>query len=140
MTQIGRPKDLRDEQTYTIIGAAMEAHRILGHRFLEPVYQAALARELTERGVGFRREVDLPICYKGLDLDVRYRADFVCYNSILVEVKALERLTDKEGSQVINYLAASRLGRGILLNFGASSLQVRRFVGPTYATAQTPSV
>lgn len=93
----------------------------------------------SERGVCYCREVDLPINYRGLDLDVRYRADFVCFDSILVDVKALDRLRDRDDSQVINYLEASRLGRGILLNFGASSLQFRRFVGQTYSWTSVAS-
>lgn len=132
MTPIGpsRAFDERDRQTYLIIGCAMEVHRYLGSRFLEPVYQAALEVELDAKGIPFAREVEMPILYKGHPLTVRYRADFVCFGEILVELKAVERLTDREDSQVINYLSASQVKRGLLLNFGAGSLQFRRFVGP----------
>ena len=132
MTPIGpsRAFDERDRQTYLIIGCAMEVHRYLGSRFLEPVYQAALEVELDARGIPFAREVELPILYKGHSLSVRYRADFVCFEEILIELKAMERLTDRDDSQVINYLSASQIKRGLLLNFGAGSLQFRRFVGP----------
>jgi GxxExxY protein len=86
--------------------------------------------ELDAKRIPFAREVEMPILYKGHPLSVRYRADFVCFGEILVELKAMERLTDREDSQVINYLSASRIKRGLLLNFGAASLQFRRFVGP----------
>jgi len=77
------------------------------------------------------------VLYKGLPLDVRYRADFVCFGDVLVELKALDRLSDRDDSQVINYLAVSQISRGLLLNFGASSLQFRRFVLSMAATVQS---
>ena len=134
MAQIGPSKtdDQRDRQTYLVIGCAMEVHRQLGSGFLEPVYQAALEVEFEARMVPFAREVELSILYKGRPLSVRYRADFVCFGDVLVELKAIERLTNREDSQVINYLAVSQFKRGLLLNFGASSLQFRRFAGPHY--------
>jgi GxxExxY protein len=111
----------------------MEVHRILGSSFLEPVYHSALQVEFGLAGVHFVREVELPIGYKGSPLAVRYRADFICYGEVLVELKAIDRITAKEDAQVINYLAASRLHRGLLLNFGSSSLQFKRFAGPDAA-------
>ncbi|HEV8613768.1 MAG TPA: GxxExxY protein [Gemmatimonadales bacterium] len=141
MTQIvgsGEEKD-GDPDTYKIIGAAMEVHRTLGPGFLEPVYQLAFELELELRKVPFVREVELAVCYKETLLDVRYRVDFVCFDEILVELKALRRLSPIEENQIIHYLVASKLRRGILLNFGAPSLQFRRFVGPTAQTA-SPSV
>jgi GxxExxY protein len=122
--------DERDRQTYLIIGCAMEVHRYLGSQFLEPVYQAALEVELDAKKIPFVREIEMPVLYKGHPLSVRYRADFVCFEEVLVELKAMERLTDREDSQVVNYLNASQIKRGLLLNFGAASLQFRRFVGP----------
>jgi GxxExxY protein len=106
----------------------MEVHRQLGCGFLEPVYQEALELEFQERGIPFVREVELPVFYKGQRLALRYRADFICFDQVLAELKALARLTDREGSQVIDYLSACRLHRGLLLNFGSASLQCRRFV------------
>jgi len=110
----------------------MEVHRILGPSFLEPVYQAALQVEFDVTGVPYAREVELPISYKGTRLRVRYRADFLCYGDVLVELKAQDRITSREDGQIINYLAASGVGRGLLLNFGSASLQFKRFVGASF--------
>lgn len=120
--------ETEDPQTYAIIGAAMEVHRELGHGFLEPAYQEALALELELRGISFEREVALPIHYKGKKLSVSYRADFVCYGSVIVELKALSAVSGIEESQVINYLKASGHERGLLLNFGTPSLFLKRMI------------
>jgi GxxExxY protein len=130
MTQIGTDKNKGDGDalTYAIIGAAMEVHRHLGHGFLEAVYQEALAAEFTDRGIPFRREAELPVHYKGRALPCWYKADFVCYESVIVELKALRELTTREHAQVINYLKATRLSRALLINFGSPSLEYKRFV------------
>ncbi len=118
----------RDPQTHAIIGAAMEVHRLLGHGFLERVYQDALAVELLGRNIAFTRETDLPVTYKGQLLSCGYRADFVCYDSVIVETKALNDLSGTEEAQVLNYLRASGFSRGLLINFGQPSLQFKRMV------------
>jgi GxxExxY protein len=117
-----------DPQTYAIIGAAMEVHRELGHGFLEAVYQEALAVELTARKIPFQREAPLLVKYKGQPLACAYKADFICYGEILVELKAIERLGDPEKSQVINYLNATKFTRALLFNFGSPSLEYQRLV------------
>ena len=119
---------MNDPETYAIIGAAMAVHGELGHGFLEPVYQAALEQEFRSQKIPFRREVDIPVSYKGESLDVSYRADFVCFGNIIVELKALQKLSGVEESQVLNYLKATGLEKGLLINFGTASLQHRRFV------------
>ncbi len=106
----------------------MEVHGQLGHGFLEPVYQEALAVELAQRGISAQREVAIPVRYKGVTLSCAYRADFVCFDEILIELKALERLTSREYAQVLNYLKATGLKRGLLLNFGTLRLQYERIV------------
>lgn len=120
--------DPRDPQTHEIIGAAMEVHRQLGHGFLEAVYQEALAIEFGFRGIDFHREVEFPITYKDRAINSRYKADYVCFNSVIVELKALARLTHVEQSQTLNYLRASGLERGLLLNFGSPSLEYQRLI------------
>jgi GxxExxY protein len=127
-----------DPRTFAIIGAAMEVHRQLGCGFLEPVYQEALALELAARAVPCRREVELPIFYKGRHLKATYRADFVCYESIVVELKALARLSGTEEAQLLNYLKASGHEIGLLLNFGAPSLDYKRFIWSPQVSQITP--
>lgn len=117
-----------DQRTYAIIGAAMEVHRQLGHGFLEAVYQEALAVEFAAREIPFRREVELTVDYKGAALRCTYKADFICYDAIIVELKALGALTGVEQAQVINYLKATGLPLGLLLNFGRPSLEHKRLV------------
>lgn len=119
---------VRDPQTYAIIGAAMEVHRHLGAGFLEAVYQEALRREFAARAVPFQSDVPLRICYKGLELGARYRADLVCYGEVIVELKAVTYPVAHAEAQVLNYLKASGLPRGLMLNFGTPSLEYRRFV------------
>ena len=118
----------RDPETFAIIGAAMEVHRELGHGFLEAVYQEALAIELTARKIPFQREVPLSVAYKGQKLACSYRADFVCYENVLVELKAISQLTGADEAQVINEMKATGMQRALLINFGAPSLEYKRRV------------
>jgi GxxExxY protein len=101
------------------------------------VYHEAFARELTRRGIPFRAEVELPVLYKGERLSTVYRADFVCYDTVVVEIKALAHLTGLEEAQVINYLKATGHTVGLLLNFGARSLEHRRLVLSPVESAQS---
>ena len=116
------------EESYKIIGACMEVHNTLGCGFLEAVYQEALAIEFEKRGIPYIREAELNIEYKGIILSKKYNADFICYDKIIVETKALTELLTVHQSQVINYLKATKLKLGILVNFGEESLnQIRLF-------------
>ncbi|MFO3796694.1 MAG: GxxExxY protein [Anaerolineales bacterium] len=115
------------ELSYAIIGAAMEVHRILGPGFLEAVYQAALAHELTLRGIRFEQFKRLPVYYKGV-LVGDYEADFVVEDQIILEIKAVSQLQPKHEAQALNYLTATGLRLAILLNFGADSLERQRVV------------
>ena len=119
---------LYKDECYRIIGACMAVHRELGHGFLEPVYQEALAIELDYQGIPFVREQGLNIKYRGIELNKIYKADFVCYNGIIVELKAIRELSNDHIAQLINYLKATNLKVGLLINFGTPSLQHKRLV------------
>ncbi|MCO6450724.1 MAG: GxxExxY protein [Caldilineales bacterium] len=124
-----------DPQTYAIIGAAMEVHNQLGSGFLEAVYQEALHIELVSRHIPCEREVEIPIQYKGRKLNTAYRADFICYESVVVELKAIKAITSIEEAQVINYLLATGYSVALLVNFGAQSLEYRRFANSRQKSA-----
>ena len=115
-----------DDATGTIIGCALEVHRILGPGFREIVYQRALALELQVAGLEFDREVKVPIIYKGRQIDTR-RADFVV-EDVMVEIKAKSQMAREDYVQALNYVKASGFKLGLLLNFGASRLQIKRLV------------
>ena len=118
----------QDKQTYAIIGAAMEVHSELGHGFLESVFKEALEHEFLARGIPYQREVEVPVFYKGKKLNTGFRADFICYGNIIVELKAIKELTNNEEAQVINYLKATSHQRALLFNFGSKSLEHKRIV------------
>ena len=106
----------------------MAVHRELGAGFLEAVYQEALELEFRYTGIPSLREVELPVRYRGELLTTGYRADFLCYETIIVELKAIERMTSREESQLLNYLKASGKEKGLLINFGSGSLEYKRMV------------
>lgn len=106
-------------ESYSINGAAIEVYNQLGHGFLEAVYQEALEKEFALRGIPYEREKELLIRYKGEVLKQTYKADFVCYGKVIVELKAVTDLNDSHRSQVFNYLRATGYRLGLLLNFGS---------------------
>ena len=116
------------DETYAIVGAAMEVHRILGPGFSESIYQEALAIEFERQGIPFEKEKAIIVKYKDTELHNTFRADFVCYQDIIVELKALESTTPEHRSQVINYLKATGFKLGLLINFGERQLYRRRII------------
>ena len=106
----------------------MAVHRELGHGFLERVYKLSLPIEFERCGILYAPEVHLPIAYKGVVLATDYHVDFICYDSIIVEVKASAGLTTSDEGQLLNYLKASKIRRGLLINFGAPALEYKRRV------------
>ncbi|MFC1840658.1 GxxExxY protein [Thermodesulfobacteriota bacterium] len=119
---------LYKKEAYNIVGCCLEVHKELGCGFLEPVYQEALEREFKNQNVPFARETELPIYYKNEKLNKYYQADFVCYEKIIVELKALSELTSQHEAQVLNYLKATGFELGLLINFGQMSLQYKRII------------
>lgn len=117
------------DEVYAIIGAAMDVYNNLGPGFLEAVYQEAMEIETTSRKIPTLPEQKLHIEYKGTPLKKFYEADLICYGKIIVEIKALDRLTSREESQILNYLKATGMQVGILINFGAhNDLEWKRLV------------
>ena len=115
-----------EDETYKIRGCLLNIYKELGCGFLEKVYQEALEMEFNIAKIPYNREKLLPIYYKGVQLKQTYVADFVCYDNIIVELKAVSELTDQHRAQVFNYLKATNLDLGLLVNFGETSLKVER--------------
>ena len=109
------------EESYQIVGAAFEVYNHLGHGFLEAVYQECLELEFRKRGIPYGREKVLKLYYKGEELKQIYRADFICYGKIIIELKAVSELSESHHAQVYNYLHATNMKLGLLLNFGNSN-------------------
>ena len=117
------------EESYKVVGAAFKVYNALGHGFLEAVYQEALEIEFQRQGIPYEREKELKIQYDGVELKQTYKADFVCFGKIIVELKAVNALDDAHRSQVYNYLHATGCKLGLLLNFGNSDeLEKERIV------------
>jgi GxxExxY protein len=109
---------IHKEESYKVVGAAFKVYNNLGPGFLEAVYQEALEIELQRQGIPYEREKELKIQYDGIELKQTYKADFVCFGKIIVELKAVSALDDAHRSQVYNYLHATNYKLGLLLNFG----------------------
>ena len=123
------PTLLYKNEVYTLIGAAMEVYNVLGPGFLESVYQEALEIELSIRGISFEAQQELNIRYKEYQLRQQYKPDFVISDKIIVEIKALNQLTSHDQAQLLNYLKATGLPVGVLINFGAEKdLEWKRMI------------
>ena len=116
------------DEAYQIIGAAMAVHNELGSGMREIVYGDALEIEFKLRGIPFQREQTFNVVYKGVELQHKFKCDFVCFKNIIVELKAEKGLTDIDRSQIINYLKITKYPLGILINFGESSLVYERYI------------
>ena len=121
-------KQMPDDETYTLIGVAMKVHGELGGGFLEMVYKDAFELELCRAAIPYEREKKMHVYYCGEQLKSYYVADFVCYESVVVEAKAIPKLTKHEESQLLNYLKITRCKRGLILNFSNQSLEYKRMV------------
>ncbi len=110
------------ELTQSIIGAAIEVHRALGPGLLESAYEGCLAHELALRGISAQRQVEVPVLYKGIRVDTAFRADFIVEGRVVIEVKAVERLTPVFDAQVLTYLKLTSLPVGLILNFNTKVL------------------
>ena len=118
---------LYSELTKNIIGAAIEVHKILGAGFLESVYEETFAIELRLRKIPYERQKPIDVVYKD-SLAKQFVCDFIVYDKIIVELKAIKKISDIERAQMLNYLKATGLNLGLILNFGSSSLEVKRII------------
>lgn len=132
-------EEIKDDLTYKIIGCAMKVHSTLGNGFQEVIYQRCLAIEFEKANIKFFREVDQPIFYDGIAVGTR-RADFVVEEKVLVEIKATIKLDDVHLAQIKNYQVAYNFDIGLLLNFGAESLEYKRIYHPRLKNPAHPKI
>jgi GxxExxY protein len=116
------------DKTYAIIGACIKVHNTLGSGFVESVYQEALEKEFVARNIDFIRQKRLKLYYDGQLMTKYFIADFLCFKEIVLEIKAVDYVINEHQRQLLNYLKASRLPLGLLVNFGRTSLQVKRLI------------
>lgn len=124
------------EESYKIIGACFAVHNALGDGFLEAVYQEALEKEFIKQDIPYRKEVNLALYYNGIKLNKTYRADFICYDKIIIELKAVRMMPKAFYRQIKNYLKATNYRLGLLVNFGESSLAYKRILNPIRDNSQ----
>ncbi|MFT7157725.1 MAG: GxxExxY protein [Parvicella sp.] len=120
---------IKDDLTYKIIGCAMKVHSVLGNGFQEVIYQRALSIEMKKQGLSFERELEMPLFYDGQSIGSR-RVDFLVEETVMVEMKAVIKMEDVHLAQGLNYLVAYKVDLGLLLNFGATSLEIKRLRHP----------
>ena len=118
-----------EKETYALRGAVFEVYREMGCGFLEPVYQECLEKELHKQGIPFIAQQELQLKYKGESLQQTYKPDLICYNQIILELKAVKKIAPEHKAQLINYLKATNLKVGLLINFGSHpKAQIERFI------------
>ena len=122
-------EELNDDLTYKIIGCAMKVHATLGNGFQEVIYQRALKIEMEKQGLSFQRELEMPLFYDNQPIGSR-RVDFLVENQVIVELKAVIQLEAVHLAQGLNYLVAYKVDKGLLLNFGAQSIEIKRLRHP----------
>ena len=122
-------EEIKDDLTYKVIGCSMKVHSILGNGFQEVIYQRALAIEMKKQGLIFARELEMALFYDDIPIGSR-RVDFLVEEKLMVELKAVIKLEDVHLAQGLNYLVAYKVDTGLLLNFGAASLEVKRLRHP----------
>ncbi|MDN5328493.1 MAG: hypothetical protein PWP35_280 [Bacteroidales bacterium] len=115
------------DESYKIIGCCFEVYNELGPGFLEAVYQEALALELSKQSVPYIAQAEMNVFYKGIELRKKYYPDFLCYDNIILEIKAMESLSPADEAQIINYLKGTNSPLGLLVNFGGEKFQYKRF-------------
>ncbi|NDC29801.1 MAG: GxxExxY protein [Bacteroidetes bacterium] len=123
--------------THKIIGCAMKVHSILGNGFQEVIYQRALAIKFNLNGLVFKREMEMPIFYQNEQIGTR-RVDFFVENSVMLELKAVEKIEDVHKAQAINYSEAYNIGDGLLINFGGLSLEFKRLYNKKFIKPNSP--
>jgi GxxExxY protein len=121
-------KILYKDESYAIVGACMKVHRALGAGFLEAVYEEVLEKEFVSQNIPYKKQVQLDLYYEGVQLKKHYRADFVCYDSIIVELKAVAHIPSVFYAQLQNYLKCTNMELGLLINFGTPSLTYKRIL------------
>ncbi|PVX46601.1 GxxExxY protein [Flavobacterium sp. 103] len=121
-------KIIYKEESFKIIGACMKVHRSLGAGFLEAVYEEALEKEFLTQNIPFKRQLKLDLYYEKEKLNKHYRADFICYDSIILEIKAVQYIPDTFYAQLRNYLKCRTMELGMLINFCMPSLNYKRII------------
>ena len=116
------------EESYKIIGICMNIHSTLGNGFLEAVYSEVLEKEFIKNNIPYKREVKLDLFFNGEKLDKKYKADFICFDNIILEIKAVSFIHENFTKQILNYLKATDKKLGLLINFGEKSLKYKRII------------
>ncbi len=116
------------DESFKIIGICMNIHSIMGHGFLEAVYAEVLEKEFIKNNIPYQREVRLDLFFNGEKLDKKYKADFVCFGDIILEIKSVSFLHENFTRQTLNYLKATNKKLGLLINFGEKSLRYKRII------------